>query len=226
MKGMNLMFFLKNDITVIQEEVIKKDICDKDGKVLVHINITYPTINLKEKSRLRQNAQPFYERSAKNFLHFAENDLLERAKKLVDKEGFRPCGAVMKFTCSYESKAILSIYTDVSVFDGVSEQNHLRSAQVWNKDKGFIYSFNDIFASGAKEILLENFASEGNTGILPADDYRKALRKFFVESNFYFTDKAAAFFYPAERLGSKQGVRVFLCDKETLKEKKLLKVLV
>lgn len=218
------MFFLKNDTTVIQEEAIRKDLCDKNGKVLVHVNITYPTIHLKEKSKLRQNAQPFYERSAKNFLHFAENDLLERAKRLADKEGFRPCGAVMKFTCSYENKNILSIYTDISVFDGFSEQNHLRASQVWNKDKGFMYAFNDIFASGAKEFLLEHFATEGNTGVLPAEEYKKALRKFFVENNFYITEQAVAFFYPAERLGSKPGVRVFLCDKELLKEKKLLKV--
>lgn len=218
------MFFLKNDTTVIQEETIKKDLCDENGRVLVHVNIAYPSINLKEKSRLKQNAQPFYERSAKNFLHFAENDLFERAKKLADKEGFRPCGAVMKFTCSYESKNILSIYTDISVFDGISEQNHLRASQVWNKDKGYMYGFNDIFAPSAKEFLLERFASEGNTGVLPTEEYKKALRKFFVENNFYITEKAVAFFYPAERLGSKPGVRVFLCDKEPLKEKKLLKV--
>jgi hypothetical protein len=218
------MFFTRNDTTVIQEEVIKKDICDENGRVLVHININYPSINLKDKSRLKQNAQPFYERSAKNFLRFAESDLSARAKKLADKEGFRPCGAVMKFACPFENRNILSIYTDVSVFDGINEQNHLRAAQVWNKDKGYIYAFNDIFASGAKEMLFEHFASEGNTGVLPAEEYKKALRRFFVENNFYFTDKAAAFFYPAERLGSKQGVRVFLCDKEMLKEKKLLKV--
>ncbi|PKM63436.1 MAG: hypothetical protein CVU97_00415 [Firmicutes bacterium HGW-Firmicutes-21] len=218
------MFFTKNETTALQDEVIKKTLTDKDGKTLLYINITYPSFTLKDKNKLKQNAQPFYERSAKKFLHFAEGDLLDRAKKLSERDAFRPLGAVMKYTNAFEDKHMLSLYTEISVFDGVNAQNQLRSAQVWSKDKGYIYSFGDIFCTGTKEYLIERFSTEGNSGNLSAEEYKKCLKHFFNESNFYLTQKAAAFFYPAERLGGRQGLRVFYVDFGTLIEKKLLKV--
>ena len=221
---MMFMFFTKSDTGVIQEKSIKREITDKDGAVLLHINICYPSFILKEKSRLRQSAEPYYEKSAKNFLRFAENDLLERAKKLSQNEGFRPLGAVMKFTNAYENRHLLSVYVEISVFDGESKQNQLRSAQVWNKDRGYIYSFGDILAAGTKEFLLERFASEGNPGCLSAEEYRKSLKTFFCENNFYLTEKAAAFFYPADRVGGRQGGMVLYVDTGVLKDKKMLKI--
>lgn len=217
------MFFTKNE-TALREEVIKKAIKDKEGKVLLHINISYPAILLKDRNRFKQNAQPFYERSAKKFLHFAENELLERAKKLAVGETFRPLGAVMKYTCAYESKSVVSIYTDISIFDGINEQNQLRSAQVWNKNKGYIYSFNDIFKTETKKYLLERFFSQGNSGKLKADEYKRRLKRFFLENNFYIKGKNAAFFYPANRIDGKQGVKVFFVELKELSEKKLLKI--
>lgn len=218
------MFFTKNDISATRAEEIKKTINDKEGKVMLHINITYPFFTLKEKDRLKINAQPFYERTAKNFLRFAENELLERAKALSEKENFRPLGAVMRYTNAYENKRLLSIYTDVSVFDGVSEQNQLRSSQLWSKEKGYIYSFSEVFQTGTKEYLLKRFSEEGNSGSLSVEEYKRCLKHFFVDNNFYFTETAVVFFYPAIRLGGKQGVKVFFVDFETLKEKKFLKI--
>lgn len=219
-----MLFFTRNDTSVVKEEEIKKTIDDKNGKVLLHINITYPSFLLKEKDRLKINAQPFYEKSAKNFQRFAESELLERAKALAEKEKFRPLGAVMRYTNSYESKNLLSIYTDVSVYDGVSEQNQLRSSQLWNKDKGYIYSFSDVFTPETRDYLLSRFSSEGNSGVLSAEDYKKCIKHFFVENNFFLMERAAAFFYPSERLGGKQGIKVFFVELETLLEKKFLKI--
>ncbi|HAN21508.1 MAG: hypothetical protein A2Y15_00725 [Clostridiales bacterium GWF2_36_10] len=218
------MFFTKNETSVIKEEIIKKTLIDKDGKVLLHINIAYPVFILKDKDKLKSNAKPFYEKIAKNFLQFVESELLARAKKLLEREDFRPLGGVMRYTNSYENKHTLSIYTDISIYDGVNEQNQLRTAQVWNKEKGYIYSFSDIFNSGAKEYLLNLFAESGSSGILQQDEYKKCLKTFFAENNFFLTEKAFVFFYPAERLGGKQGVKVFFADIDALKEKKLFKI--
>lgn len=218
------MFFTKSDISAIREEMIKKTLSNKDGIALLLINITYPVFILKEKDKMKQNGQPFYERTAKNFLQFAENELFERAKKLSEKEEFRPLGAVMKYTKSFESKHTLSIFNDINIFDGVNEKNQLRTAQVWNKDKGYIYSFLDVFYAEAKEYLLELFSNSGNSGNLPSDEYKKCLKRFFVENNFFITEKSVVFFYPAERLGAKQGVKVYFADIDVLREKKLFKI--
>jgi len=218
------MFFTKSEISVIKEEEIKKTISSKEGRALLHINITYPVFMLKDKDKLKVNAQPFYERSAKNFQRFAENELLDRAKVLVEKEAFRPLGAVMRYTNAYESKRLLSIYSDVSIFDGVNEQNQLRSSQLWNKEKGFIYSFSDVFNIGTKEYLLERFSTEGNAGTLSPIEYKNCIKRYFIDNNFFITERAVAFFFPAERLGGRQGVKVFYVDLETLIEKKLFKI--
>jgi hypothetical protein len=219
------MIFTKKEQSAVQEELIKKTVSDEQGKPLVHINISYPSFKLKEKNKLKQAAQPFYQKSATNFLRFAEKDLVERAKKLSEaNEPFRPLGAVMKYVKAFESKHILSGYTDISVYNGQTEQNCLRSAQVWNKDKGYIYSFKDFFDNGAKDYLLMRFGNEGATGGLDPEEYKKRLKQYFNESNFYITEKEAVFFYPAERLGGHQGIRVFYTPTEELKRKKLLKI--
>lgn len=218
-----IMFFLKNDTSAIKEETIRKTIFDKEGKALLHINITYPAFTLRDRNRLKQNAQPFYERSAKKFQHFAETELLERAKNMAEQEVFRPLGAVMKFNRALENKSILSIYTDISVFDG-KEQNQMRSSQVWNKSKGFIYSFSDVFMSGAKEYMLSRFHSEGYSSNLSPDEYKKRLKRFFADTNFYLTEKSVAFFYPSERIGGKHGVKVFYIGLNELMNENLLKM--
>ncbi|HBR32273.1 MAG: hypothetical protein PHD46_03380 [Eubacteriales bacterium] len=218
------MFFTRNENTVIKQEEIKKAISGEDGRVLLHINITYPSFILKDKDKLKTNAQPFYEKSANNFLRFAEGELCERAKTLAKKENFRPLGAVMRYTNSFENKRFLSVYTDISVFDGENGQNQLRTSQFWNKDKGFILSFNDVFRPETREYLFSRFSAEGNSGVLPTEEYRKNLKRFFTDNNFYFTDKAVAFYYPANRLGAKQGVKVFYVAIYDLVEKKLIKI--
>lgn len=218
------MLFNKGETSAIKEEVIKKTLSGQDGKALVYINITYPKFELKDKDKLKQNAQPYYEKNANSFLHFAENELLERAKKLIASDNFHPLGAVMRYTNSFENKLLLSIFCDVSIFDGIDDHNSARSAQLWNKEKGYIYSFSDVFSSEARSFFEDRFCSEGNSGILSSEDYKKAIKHYFCEDNFFITDRAAGIFYPAERLGCKQGIKTFFVEKELLKEKKLLKI--
>lgn len=159
-----MIFALKSRESVTEKQV-KEEIKDKNGRVILKINLKFPEIKVKKKDPLMYNAAPFYQRTAENFLFFLKNDFLKLAFDASEKEDFAPYGACMNWKKFYEDERFLSIVLKISLFDGKATVGNEILCQTWEKKFGLKCPFSYFFKKGAKKEIEKTLFKEKNEKI-------------------------------------------------------------
>lgn len=143
-----------------------------DGIDAVYINIRY--VSPRGKGRLDSRIRAFYGDIAAQFERFAETELAAHARKHIRDVGFSPAAAVMKQEVRLDGKKYLSVFAEVSVFDGLSGARRRFDAHIWDKKHSCIIPRRALLSDKADEILAERFSVD---------------RRIVSSSALCFTDK-------------------------------------
>lgn len=131
------MLLTRKKSFLIEDEIIKREVT-ADGICIVKINVRYPKIVCGKKDSMQLFAKDFYKNVAESFVKYAETELSKKAKEAYEAspDAFMPFSALMKYEITRLDEKLLSVITDISVCDGISEPSIERKTQVWERDFG------------------------------------------------------------------------------------------
>lgn len=159
------MLFTQKSRECAESKHIKEDVRDKDGRIILKINVKYPEIKLKKKDTLMRNAAPFYVRTAENFLFFLRNDFAKLALKASESENFVPFGACMNWKKYFEDDRFVSFALKISLFDGKNPVNNEILCQTWERKFGLKCPFSYFFGKDAKKEIIKKYFPESKEKI-------------------------------------------------------------
>ncbi|MBO4452988.1 MAG: hypothetical protein J5793_03545 [Clostridia bacterium] len=159
------------------ERLIKKDIADPSGSILVKVNLRSPEIRCASaKDPLKRHAVPFYVSLSDTLASYAEGDLFKAASKRSGTEGFIPFAAVMNWEMTCNSDNYISFVTDISISDGRSGDRERRT-QIWDRKTGQRCVFYDFFLPGS--------AGKMASKVMPGNEKRFDRELFVLRENGY-----------------------------------------
>lgn len=132
------MLFTKNKKTEILEGIIKEELRDGQGNLILKLNLKYPDIKCRKNDPLAIFASPFYKKLALGLAEHAKGELFKSAGEafLLAPESFLPYSAVMRYIVVNEDSGFLSVDLDISVSDGQGRIRRERKTQVWEREFG------------------------------------------------------------------------------------------
>ncbi len=132
------MLFTKNKKTEILEGIIKEELSDGQGNLLLKLNLKYPDIKCRKNDPLAVFAAPFYKKLALGLAEHARGELFKSASEAfsLDPASFLPYSAVMRYDIVNEDSNILSVALDISISDGQGRIRRERKTQVWEREFG------------------------------------------------------------------------------------------
>lgn len=133
-----IMLFTKKKVFAVSEKIVKEDILDQSGEILVKINLRLPILECPKNDPLLKSAVPFYEKLNESFLEFAKVALKESAEKAKNRSSdtFVPFGAVAKFKVERDTDEHLTITEEFSVSNGKPEPFTESKTQIWDRKTG------------------------------------------------------------------------------------------
>lgn len=206
-------------------ETKRKSIKHKDD-VIMSVNLKYPVFEnqgratLSKEKNIASKINHFYEDSAKKYMSYLEKTGAKKALKSYNISGQR-CAFVMKSTVSYADDNYISVFSDISFFDGKKAKTK-RFSQLWDINRGIIMPHGEIFKENIKsgryikdiiqEIATDNLRLKNFSYY---DNYKSLISRHFSFSAFYFVPKGIAFYFNAGRISSSDETCVFVipCEK-------------
>lgn len=173
---------------------------------MVTADFRYPVVSggdVKADKRINN----YYKHIAKTLMRKARNELLPTAVEefhYAAESGFpfRPFEVVMKYSVTYNTADILSLYYDIYEYTGGAHGITKRFGDTWRSITGWFLELADFFPRGTnyKRLLLENAVETASKQIAEGthsyfDNYRKLLRKYFSPTKFYIQSGAISIFY-------------------------------
>lgn len=120
------------------EQSVRDVIRDEAGRELVILRISYPSIpqGKHTKKDPSERFNDFYEHAARGFEQFARNELLGKAKQ--NPAGTPPCGAVLRWSLTDETKETFTLCVEGSVFDGTDTHPITKDVRCWDRKSGLL----------------------------------------------------------------------------------------
>lgn len=206
---------------IILSDVIEKETLRDENRALLRVTRHIP--HFDGDAALCEKLNGFYGGAAEEFLHFCEKKYApalrrgtaqkkERENREKGKENENekaPYGASMNWTRTFQSEDLLSLVTDISIFDG--KTRHLRRfCHTWLLSACTPLPPSRLFdtsGAGRKKILSavcdKVRREEGGFRYYP-DAERRARRYFDIERS-YLTPRGVAFYYPDGLLFPSEG---------------------
>ena len=202
---------------IILSDVIEKETLRDENRALLRVTRHIP--HFDGDAALCEKLNGFYGGAAEEFLHFCEKKYApalrrgtaqKKERENREKENEKaPYGASMNWTRTFQSEDLLSLVTDISIFDG--KTRHLRRfCHTWLLSSCTPLSSSRLFdtsGAGRKKILSavcdKVRREEGGFRYYP-DAERRARRYFDIERS-YLTPRGVAFYYPDGLLFPSEG---------------------
>lgn len=206
---------------IILSDVIEKETLRDENRALLRVTRHIP--HFDGDAALCEKLNGFYGGAAEEFLHFCEKKYApalrrgtaqkkkreNREKEKENENEKAPYGASMNWTRTFQSEDLLSLVTDISIFDG--KTRHLRRfCHTWLLSSCTPLSSSRLFdtsGAGRKKILSavcdKVRREEGGFRYYP-DAERRARRYFDIERS-YLTPRGVAFYYPDGLLFPSEG---------------------
>ena len=202
---------------IILSDVIEKETLRDENRALLRVTRHIP--HFDGDAALCEKLNGFYGGAAEEFLHFCEKKYVpalrrgtaqKKERENREKENEKaPYGASMNWTRTFQSEDLLSLVTDISIFDG--KTRHLRRfCHTWLLSSCTPLSSSRLFdtsGAGRKKILSavcdKVRREEGGFRYYP-DAERRARRYFDIERS-YLTPRGVAFYYPDGLLFPSEG---------------------
>lgn len=207
----------------------KKQIIRYKGAPVLSVNMKYPVFeelsdNKNEKFFVNK-VNRFYSQTCENYIRECSGGYSSKAASLYKKNGGIMTSLVLNFQVAYSDENYISVFVDVSAFDGKKVQIR-RFSQLWSAEKNAVLPASKIFDTGfkAKRYVKELICSiaEKNSkrkDFTYFDNYTSIINSKFDFSNFYFVPSGAAFFFDGGMLSaSMPDVCVFVIPFENLRD--------
>lgn len=199
-----------------------------EGFTMVTADFRYPIVSSGcEKADRRINN--YYKHIAKTLMKKARNVLLPEAVdewrySVENGYPFRPFESVMKYTVTYNTSDILSLFYDVYDYTGGAHGITKRFGDTWRSSTGWFLELADFFPRGTnyKKQVLENSIRIATQQIAEGthqyfDNYRKLMKKYFSPTKFYVLPDGIASFYDQYAIApGYEGTPVFVYASEIM----------
>ncbi len=123
-----------------EEKSVRDVIKDESGRELVILRICYPSVpqpkHIGKSAPSPKRFNDFYEQAARGFEAFARQELLAKAKQ--NPAGTPPCGAVLRWSLTEETKETLTLCVEGSVFDGTDTHPISKDVRCWDRQSGLL----------------------------------------------------------------------------------------
>lgn len=201
-------YIFKIDDYSIKSERISKTVLSDDEIPLIRVNIWIPQSGDESFADGREKFDSFFSELAKEFLHFAENDLSKKAKD-IEKIN-HPYSAVMKFIPAYEDEEYISVIIDSFIYTERGRSKTKRMAFTFERQNGEIVISDD---------LLEkmNYSKKEICSKIGDKKIFKKINKALDKSDFYIVPNGIACFYETN-----DDNEVYILNKKWLNFKKLI----
>ena len=192
------------DISDITE---KETFRDEKEKELLRVTRHIP--HFEGEKELCDKLNGFYTEAAREFRTFCAKKYAPALRRGKKEENSVCCGASMNWTLTFQNEELLSLLSDIAVFDG--KTRHLRRfCHTWNLAAQVPLSAKQIFdtsVASRKRFLsavCEKVARKEGGFPYYHDAERRAKRYFEIE-RFYLTPRGVAFYYPDGLLFPSEG---------------------
>ena len=204
----------------------KKKVISHGEHPLLSVNLKYPAFTPLSaepaEKRFTDKVNRFYEDGARKYLAHAASDCTRRAAKLSKRNG-AACSLVMNCEVPYAGEKYISVFADISAFDG-KDVRTLRLSQLWSAEKGALLPPSYIFRTGSREtryvksILCEIAESNARRKIFTYfDNYKAIINRKFRFSASYLVPNGAAFYFDGGVLSaSMRDICVFVVPFERI----------
>ena len=206
-------------------ETVRKNINFKDIPVM-SVNIKYPVFEAGTDSKNEQGfvskINRFYADSAEKYMSYLNGKYVKKIASMYERNGSVRTAFVMNCTVTYCSSDYISVFADISSFDGKNTKTH-RFSQLWSAQKSAILPPSKVFSTDTrtkryiKQTIME--IAEKNLGkrdFSYFDNYKSIIEKRLDPANFYIVPNGIAFFYDKGMLSASSQVCVFVMSKEDL----------
>ncbi len=185
-------------------ETKKKTVLYKDTPVL-SVNLRYPVfepLSREPKERaFTAKINRFYSDSAEKYVRTLGKNYAKRAAKIYNSNGGITASFVMNCTVSYSDADYISVFADISVYNGKSTRVS-RFSQLWSKEKSAILPAGMVFDTSfkSKKYVREIICGIAEKNIKKKDfsyfdNYKSIINKSFDFSKFYIVPNGAAFYF-------------------------------
>lgn len=204
----------------------KKTVCFQNQPVL-SVNLKYPCFApysecMREK-HFTESVNRFYAGSAERCLARASGSYARKAAALCRKNGGVPAALVMNCQVPFAGENYLSVFADLSVFDGKRVRTK-RFSQFWSAQKNALLPVSYVYHTGARqakyvkslicEIAEKNARRKDFTYY---DNYMSIINRKFDFAASYFVPNGAAFYFDGGVLNARmREVCVFVIPFEQI----------
>lgn len=172
--------------------------------------------------RFCEKINRFYAESAERFASDVPPKDRKKAIFLAEKSQ-KPCSFVWHTEVPFNGKELLSVFTDISGFDGENTVKR-RFCALWSVSDGSLLMPKKVFFTGAKQrknvvkMLCDIAESNARRGIFTYyDNFAAIINKHFSFDSFYFVPNGAAFYFDGGLLSPRtEEVTVFVAPFEKL----------
>lgn len=206
-------------------ETKRKSIKSGD-KVMMSLNMKYPVFEKQEnefgKTGFVSKINKFYEDSVKRHIEYLEKKGIKRVQKDFKASGGKRTAFVMVSNVSYSDGNYISIFTDVSYYDG-SNTRTKRISHLWDADRGVLLPPKEVFNINIKtkrylkqiicDITEKNMRAKTFSYF---DNYKSLIDKHFNFSDYYIVPKGIAFYFNPEKISSSKEASVFVIPFEKI----------
>lgn len=193
------------------------------------ISVSHPIFNAAEdvsddKKELEfvEKINRFYSRSANSYANHIGRKYEKKAEKIYTANGGKRLSFLMTSTVTLNRQDILSVFCDLSYYDG-RKVNNARFSQIWSYEKSAIMPSSICFDKGKQskryiiEVIKEIALSHaGKRGFNYYSDYLRLIERRFDFDNFYFVPRGTAFYYNSGVLSGDRIPYVFVIPNERI----------
>lgn len=178
----------------------EKETVTHDGKDILRIHLRCPVFE-GAREECCKKLNDFYADAAKEFMDFCKK---KYAPTLIQKRKHAQgtpygCGASMNWYLTFENEELLSLITDISVFDGQLRHTR-RYAHNWNLAEGVPIPAKVAFSTtsacrNAYVLQICEKIRRGEGGFPYDKQAESAAKRYFSFDQYYLTPRGVAFYY-------------------------------
>lgn len=204
---------------------IKKQLLVKEEPIAV-INVSYPEFaEMSGKQNIFvSKINKFYKYTADKYTDYILRKYPSKALKVFSGNGRIKLSFLMNFAVSYNTQDTVSVFTDLSYFDGHTKKS-VRFSQNWSPEHSAILPPSMCLDTGKRskrliikaltEIAAENMKRRNFNYFA---DYEMLVKRRFDFDNFYFVPNGTAFFYNSGVLSEDAEPSVFVVPENIVKK--------
>ena len=190
------------------------------------INLKYPVFQkegtVESKKGFVAKINRFYADTAQKYITFLEKKGARMAEKDFKKSGGVRTAFVMTSNVSYFDANYISVFTDISYYNGKKSKTK-RFSHIWDIKRGVILPPSEVFNINIKtkkyikqivcEIAEKNMVQKNFSYY---DNYKSIISRELNFLQSYIVPKGIAFYFNSEKLSSSQEVCVFVIPYERI----------